>query len=105
MATTTLICEGRVVEVAAHVDGDKVRLPADALRAALGWELKPEGLCKADQCIPIRQRAGLVDDTGVDLLESHTVGTAVRVGCGRTCRLPRGVGDRALQSAGVTSCA
>lgn len=39
----------------------------DALRSALGWELKPEGLCQGDVCVPVRDRAALVRSGAVDL--------------------------------------
>ena len=63
----TLIDDGRVVEIPARVSGDRVRLrPAD-VATGLGWELKPEGLCRAGVCIPVRE-AELVDADGVDLV-------------------------------------
>ena len=32
------------------------------LQARTGWELKPEGLCKADRCVPLPEtRADLID--------------------------------------------
>jgi hypothetical protein len=33
----------------------------------LGWELKPEGLCRDAMCVPVRQAADLVSAYGVDL--------------------------------------
>ena len=38
---------------AATASGDELWLPADELRAATGWELKPQGLCEADRCVRI----------------------------------------------------
>lgn len=62
-----LLDDGKVCKIATTVSGDSVRLSPTALRAALGWELKPEGLCKNDRCVPLRGEAGLVSDAGVDL--------------------------------------
>lgn len=47
--------------------GDSVRLGPEALKEALGWELKAEGLCRGSVCMPIAPHAGLVDAGGVDL--------------------------------------
>jgi len=63
----TLIDEGRAVSVGAEVAGEAVRIPAAALRDATGWELKPEGLCLGDTCVPVREPAALADERGVDL--------------------------------------
>lgn len=57
-ATTriTVLDDGEaVVAVGRHGD-DVVLAPAD-LVAALGWELKPEGLCRGDVCVPVRDRS------------------------------------------------
>ena len=63
----TLIDDGRAVDVPARFRADGVRLrPAD-VTAALGWELKPEGLCHGGICVPVRNPAELVDADGVDL--------------------------------------
>jgi len=67
MATITLIDESRPVTVDAIIHGDWIRLSPAALERALGWQLKPEGLCRTDTCVPIRDRAALVTDEGVDL--------------------------------------
>jgi hypothetical protein len=52
--------DGRANQVAASLDGTGLWLPADALLAATGWELKPQGLCRDEVCIPVR--AGMVAD-------------------------------------------
>jgi len=57
--------EERAVD--AKLRGDSVRIPPEQLASALGWKLKPEGLCQGDVCVPVRDRDALVDGDGVDL--------------------------------------
>jgi hypothetical protein len=65
--TLTLIEDGRTVTTEAAIQAGTIRLSSDALRNALGWELKAEGLCRAATCVPVRDRAALVHDDGIDL--------------------------------------
>jgi hypothetical protein len=51
-ALTVLSDETRTVE--AEVGDGRALVPAADLSAALGWELKPEGLCRDDVCVPVR---------------------------------------------------
>ena len=63
----TLLDDGRSTDVTVRITGDGVRLAPDALRSALGLELKPEGLCKGATCFPVRDHQALANDAGVDL--------------------------------------
>jgi hypothetical protein len=63
----TLIADDAPHTLEATLDGGSVRIAADALRDALGWELKPEGLCRGDACVPVTDRGALVHDDGLDL--------------------------------------
>src|SRR5439155_23793498 len=65
--TSTLIDAGRALAVEVAVDGDAIRLSPGALERALGWELTREGLCRGDTCVPVRDRAAVVRDEGIDL--------------------------------------
>jgi hypothetical protein len=65
--TFTLIDGDRAAALRASIDGDSVRIASDVLRDGTGWELKPEGLCNGDLCVPVRDRASLADARGVDL--------------------------------------
>ena len=47
---------------------DRLEVTPDELERQTGWELKPEGLCKDDRCVPFPDGSGtdgLVDVTGV----------------------------------------
>jgi peroxiredoxin len=60
--TITVLDDGAArVDVAVH--GEHVVLALADLAAALGWELKPEGLCRGDVCVPVRDRS-LVEPAG-----------------------------------------
>ena len=63
----TLINEGGRVELEAEISAGRVRIPEAALRDALSWELRAEGLCRGDVCVPVRDPAKLAGDGGVDL--------------------------------------
>ena len=67
MAAFTILDEEQAVEVAAAVADGGVRIAPDALGEALGWELRPEGLCRGDVCVPVRDREALADATGISL--------------------------------------
>ena len=63
----TVIDDGRVCDLRGRVGAGRVRLSPASVKAALGWELRPEGLCKDDQCVPVRDRSALANDDGIDL--------------------------------------
>jgi hypothetical protein len=67
----TILDEGRTISVSSDVASTpapgRLLLAAEELEAAFGWELKPEGLCQGDVCVPVRDRAALVDEERIDL--------------------------------------
>jgi hypothetical protein len=66
-STFTLLDEERPVEVRGTIADGKLRVAPEQLQAALGWELKPQGFCKNDVCVPASGKADLVTADGVDL--------------------------------------
>jgi hypothetical protein len=74
MATITVISD-TVQSGEATVSGDRLLVDAGALPGLIGWELKPEGLCRGDVCVPVRDACALTHDGGVDLAAvAHALG-------------------------------
>jgi hypothetical protein len=65
--TFTILDNGRAVVVPAAVDGGRVRVPADAMHTALGWELHGGQLCSDSMCVPVADAQALGDERGIDL--------------------------------------
>ena len=65
--TATIVDDDRATVVHATRDGDTLLVDADDLARATGWTLKPEGLCRDDICVPVRDRSALVHDHHIDL--------------------------------------
>jgi hypothetical protein len=79
----TLIGSGRAARVTARVEGSRVRVAPADLERAFGWELKPQGLCKGDVCVTLRERRGLVVDDAVDLaVFAQTLGQPLAMDAG-----------------------
>jgi hypothetical protein len=67
VANVTVIGEA-VRSVPGVVTGDgRVTVAAEHLVDAIGWQLKPEGLCRDDMCVPVRDRDALSAGDGIDL--------------------------------------
>jgi peroxiredoxin len=66
MSDLTLIDED-VHRVTGTVDDGRLLVDPASLQAALGWELKPEGLCRGDLCVPVAHPDTLRVDGRLDL--------------------------------------
>jgi hypothetical protein len=86
MAAVTVIADD-VRTVDALIEGGRVLVEPAALTAALGWTLKPEGLCRDEVCVPVRDRDALTVDGRVDL-------EAAAGALHRTVVVDLGAGDR-----------
>jgi hypothetical protein len=67
--TFMLVEEGNAHLLPAEISGERVLASAESLRTALGFELKPEGLCQGTACFPVRERGALVAGDALDLAE------------------------------------
>jgi len=66
-ARFTVIDKGRVVPVSAEIEGDRVLVESADVERATGWLRKPEGLCRGEVCVPVRD-GGLEVDGRIDLV-------------------------------------
>ena len=58
MTTITVLGDEAATASGHWVDGQPLIEPS-ALSAATGWTLKPEGLCRDDVCVPVRDRSAI----------------------------------------------
>lgn len=65
----TILDDGRPAAVRARVEGDRVWLAPDAIRAGLGWVVTPDGLCREAVCVPWPHEAGVGAEGGIELAD------------------------------------
>ena len=64
----TILDNGKVSQVDARVGQDTIWLSFNALKTALSWEQRPEGLCKGELCVPLGDEMDVISEGGVDLV-------------------------------------
>ena len=64
---TATIVTDEAVTVDARIDGERILIDPASLPVAMGWELKPEGLCRDNVCVPVRDRSQLLADGRLDV--------------------------------------
>jgi peroxiredoxin len=67
MPTLTLVDGDRAVDVDATVRGATVLIGAGDLERTIGWDLRSEGLCRGDVCVPVHDMDAVVSDGLVDI--------------------------------------
>jgi hypothetical protein len=75
--------------VDALFDDGRFLIEPDALPQATGWQLKPEGLCRDDICVPVRDRGALFAGDHLDV-------TAVAAALGRQAVVDTNAGVAAI---------
>jgi hypothetical protein len=96
----TIIHEDRETEIAAaRAAGASLWLGTADLARATGWTLKPEGLCRAETCVPVPadRRREFVDGDAVDAARfwRHMGHPVAHDRAGETWVLGTGAGERA----------
>lgn len=67
MVSFVLLDSGTPTDVEARLEEDGVWIDAAGIEKALGWSLRPEGLCRDDVCIPLAGHPDLVGDGTMNL--------------------------------------
>ena len=68
MTTAFELLDGHQLAVLdARLAGERVAIEPASLERALGWKLRPEGLCRGPVCVPVRDPSRLVGSDGIDL--------------------------------------
>lgn len=62
-----IISDREVTEARVTREGGRLLIDTDDLEAATGWNLKPEGFCRGEICVPIPAGSSPVTAEGVDL--------------------------------------
>ena len=60
--TTILYDDRETVIENASAQAEELWLPYDALEAATGWDVSPEGMCRGKMCVPVPRDAGWLDE-------------------------------------------
>lgn len=75
LTTQATIIGDDVRTVDAAADGEKLLVAPEQLEAATGWKLEPQGLCRGDVCVPVRDQAALFADDRLDVAAvAHALG-------------------------------
>jgi hypothetical protein len=61
-ADLVLIDQGAATRVDAVIDGARVLVANADVARATGWERKPQGMCREEACVPLRDTAAHSDD-------------------------------------------
>ena len=76
MSTLTVLMPDESIEIEGQCVDDLVLVDRSVLPEVLGWELKPQGLCRDTECVPVRDRELVLHGDSVDL---RTAAAAVGV--------------------------
>ena len=62
-------CDGQTASVDAASNFGEFAISLDDFARATGWQLKPQGLCIDEICVPVRDAKTLTNQTQIDLVE------------------------------------
>ena len=66
-ADATIVDNDRELTVRATAHDETLLVEPDDLAGATGWVLKPEGLCRDNVCVPIREGHAIAVDDAIDV--------------------------------------
>lgn len=69
MTTALILGDAGEVQVMASSNFGEFGVEAAAFGSSTGWMHKPEGLCKGDLCVPVRNPHVLSDGESIDIAE------------------------------------
>lgn len=72
MAGATILYQDQQARAdGARLEGDQLWVPLSDLKSVSGWELKPEGVCKDEVCVPVpdARRDALIRDNQFNLAD------------------------------------
>jgi len=76
MAKLKVLVDSGVHELDGTIHGDVVAVPVAVVGDVLGWDLRPEGLCRNNVCVPLPNRDDVVHDDRIDLVAvAHLTGS------------------------------
>lgn len=56
----TLVVNDEEREISVGIEDHAWLISLDELESAIGWELRQEGLCRGDVCVPVRDKSALM---------------------------------------------
>lgn len=74
--------------------GDELWIPRDALAEATGWQLRDEGLCRGEVCVPLRETFADADEVHASALWRALGRPVLRDAAGSTWLLGEAAADR-----------
>jgi hypothetical protein len=100
----SILEDGRRTDVDARIEDGRVLVSPADLERALGWSLKPQGLCRDEICMPVPPSSKVVRDGCIDLEAFADLAgrpLAQDIGAGAACLGDSAAERRAVMKGGL----